>query len=95
MNYSEKIIGDFVCHDVAGIMDCFKNGVNPNAIHNDKPLVLELINMYLRSPNFSKCFKAFVDHGLVFEDKNLAPFLPFSRRMVAIFLKFRKANAKM
>ncbi|MDR6563041.1 MULTISPECIES: ankyrin repeat domain-containing protein [unclassified Arcicella] len=71
MDYLHKIIGDFEIHSVEGIIECFENGIDPNQIHNDKPLVYEMINMYLRSPKFKDCIKAFVDYGLKFEDKVL------------------------
>ena len=71
MDYLQKIIGDFEIHSVEGIKECFENGIDPNQIHKDKPLVYEMINMYLRSPQFKDCIKAFVDYGLKFDDKVL------------------------
>jgi ankyrin repeat protein len=71
MDYLKKLITDIELHSVAGITECFKNGISPNAIHNGKPLIYELINEYPRGPKFKECFKAFVDHGLEFEDKVL------------------------
>lgn len=71
MDYLQKIIGDFEIHSVEGIKECFENGIDPNQIHKDKPLVYEMINMYLRSPQFKDCVKAFVDYGLKFDDKVL------------------------
>ena len=71
MNYLQKIFTDFELHSVAGIKDCFDNGVNPNAIIDGKPLIYGLINMYTRGPLFKDCVKAFVDYGLDFKDKVL------------------------
>ncbi len=71
MEYLQKIIGDFEIHSVDGIKECFKNGVDPNQLYNDKPLIYTLINMYLRGPQFKNCIKAFVDFGLQFDDKVL------------------------
>ncbi len=71
MDYLQKIIGDFEIHSVEGIKECFENGIDPNQIHKDKPLVYEMINMYLRSPKFKDCIKVFVDYGLKFDDKIL------------------------
>jgi len=71
MNYLQKIIIDFELHSVEGIKECFENGVNPNEIVKDKPLIYELINMYSRGPLFKECIKVFVDYGLVFDDKVL------------------------
>jgi hypothetical protein len=71
VDYLNKIIGDFETHSADGIRECFINGVNPNQLHRGKPLVYELINMYLRSPNFKECMRVFVEFGLEFEDKAL------------------------
>jgi ankyrin repeat protein len=71
MDYLQKIIGDFESHDAAGIKTCFENGVNPNQLHKGQPLIYELVNMYLRSPNFKNCIKIFIEHGLQFDDKVL------------------------
>ena len=71
MDYSQKIIGDFEIHSVEGIRECFENGVDPNQYHKGKPLIYEMINMYLRGPKFKNCIQAFVDFGLKFDDKVL------------------------
>lgn len=71
MDALQKIIIAFELHDVAGINEGFRNGVDPNMIHKGKPLVYELINMYTRGPEFKSCVKAFVDFGLEFEDQEL------------------------
>lgn len=71
MNHLQGIITYFELHSVQGIRECFEKGVNPNETVNGKPLVYELINMYSRGPRFKECVKAFVDYGLVFEDKVL------------------------
>jgi len=71
MDYLQKIIGDFETHSVAGIKECFENGVDPNQLYKGKPLIYEMINMYLRGPEFKSCIQTFVDFGLKFEDKAL------------------------
>jgi ankyrin repeat protein len=71
MNYLQKIIIAFEIHSVEEIKECFENGISPNQIHNGKPLIYELINMYLRGPLFKECIKVFVDYGLIFDDKVL------------------------
>ena len=71
MNYFEKIIGDIEEHSVEGIIECFNHGVNPNDHFKNEPLIYELTSEYLRSSRFKNCVKAFVDHGLIFEDKLL------------------------
>ena len=71
MDYLQKIIGEIEEHSVEGIKECFANGVNPNDHFNGEPLIYELTSEYARGPKFKECVKAFVDHGLVFEDKIL------------------------
>ncbi len=71
MNYLEKLIGDIESHDVDGIVECFHHGVDPNCLFRNIPLIYELTSEYGRGPDFKLCVKAFVDHGLVFEDKLL------------------------
>jgi hypothetical protein len=71
MDYLAKIIGDFEILSPEGIKECFENGVNPNQLVKSKPLIYELINMYLRGPKFKDCIKTFVDFGLQFDDKLL------------------------
>ena len=71
INYSEKIIWDIEEHSVEGIRECFANGVSPNDNFRDEPLIFELTSEYTRTPQFKDCVKAFVDHGLIFQDKAL------------------------
>ena len=71
MDYLQKIIGEFEIHSVDGISKCFENGVDPNQMHNGKPLLYELLNMYTRGPKFKDCVQAFVDYGLRFDDRVL------------------------
>ena len=71
MNYLEKIIGEIELHSVDGIKDCFANGIHPNDQFKNQPLIYELLSEYTRTPRFKDCVKAFVDHGLNFEDKTL------------------------
>ncbi|HET6768304.1 MAG TPA: hypothetical protein VFH08_12925 [Chitinophagaceae bacterium] len=71
MNYLQKIVEDIELHSVEGIKECFSNGVNPNDHYRGEPLIYELTSEYARGPKFKECVRAFVDHGLVFEDKKL------------------------
>lgn len=71
MNYLEKIIGDIEEHSVEGIKECFANGVSPNDLYNNEPLIYELTSEYARTPRFKECIKVFADHGLIFDDKAL------------------------
>jgi ankyrin repeat protein len=71
MNWLDKIIGDIEGHDVDGIKQCFENGVSPNVLFRNEPLIYELTSEYARGPRFKDCVKVFIDHGLKFEDKAL------------------------
>ena len=71
MDYLQRIIEEIELHSVEGIKECFANGVNPNDHYKGEPLIYELISEYTRGPKFKGCVRAFVDHGLVFEDKIL------------------------
>ena len=71
MNWFDKIIVDIEGHDVDGIKQCFENGVNPNELFRNEPLIYELTSEYARGPRFKDCVKAFIDYGLKFEDKAL------------------------
>lgn len=71
MDYLQKIIGDFETHSLEGIKECFENGIDPNQFYKGKPLIYEMINMYLRGSGFKKCIQTFVDYGLAFQDKVL------------------------
>jgi hypothetical protein len=71
MDYLNKIIGEIEKHSVDGIKECFSNGVSPNDYFRDEPLIYELTSEYLRSSRFKNCVQAFVDYGLIFDDKVL------------------------
>jgi hypothetical protein len=71
MDDLKKIMNAFERHDAAGIKAEFENGIDPDQMHDGKPLVHHLIDMYTRGPSFKTCIKTFVDHGLHFEDKAL------------------------
>ena len=91
MDYLKKIITAFELHDVNAIKQCFNNGISPNQILNDKPLIYHLINMYTRGPQFKACIKAFVDHGLVFDDKVLLAVLLNDNETLDVLLSEEKA----
>src|SRR5436190_24262903 len=71
MDNLTKIFTAFELHNPDDIKACFENGIDPNQILDDKPLIYGLINMYSRGPMFKQCVIAFVDHGSQFEDKVL------------------------
>jgi len=71
MDYLNRIVEEIEMHSVEGIKDCFNNGVDPNDHYKGEPLIYELTSEYARGPRFKECVKAFVDHGLVFEDRTL------------------------
>ena len=71
MDFLEKIVGEIEEHSVGGIKECFANGVSPNDYFNNEPLIYELTSEYARTPRFKDCVRAFVEHGLEFDDKIL------------------------
>ena len=71
MDYLGKIIIAFELHSVSEIAECFDNGIDPNQLHEGKPLIHQLINMYSRGPMFRECVRVFADRGLEFEDRAL------------------------
>lgn len=71
MDYLHELIIQIELHSVKGIKECFANGVNPNDHFKGEPLIYELTSEYTRSSRFKECVKAFVDHGLEFDDKIL------------------------
>ncbi len=66
-----NIIGAIEEHDVDEIRQCFANGIDPNSLHNNEPLIYELLSEYTRGSRFKDCVKAFVDAGLKFDDTAL------------------------
>jgi len=71
MDYLQKLIVDIEIQSVEGIRECFENGISPNDLHNNKPLIYDLINEYPRGPKFSESVRTFIEYGLSFEDKIL------------------------
>ena len=71
MDYLQKIIEDIETHSVEEIKECFAHEIDPNMYYKDEPLIYELTSEYARGPRFKECVNAFVDHGLVFEDRIL------------------------
>ena len=71
MDDLEKLIINIELHSAEGIRYCFANGIDANDSYNGLPLIYELLGEYTRSPKFKDCVKAFVDHGLRFEDNIL------------------------
>jgi hypothetical protein len=94
MDYLEKIIGDIEIHSVEGIRECFSNGVSPNELFRGEPLIYELTSEYARGPKFKQCVKAFVDHGLVFEDGELLAVLLDDAKSLESFIGTNKTVLK-
>lgn len=70
-NRADDIITLIELHAVDGIRNCFTHGLDVNGLHNNQPLIYELLSEYTRSPRFKNCVKAFVDSGLQFDDRSL------------------------
>ena len=67
-----QILYDIEVHSIGGIRRYFEDGGDPNEIMDDgMPLFTMMVEMYTRTPRFKQCVQAFIDHGLMFEDKAL------------------------
>ena len=66
-----KMLYNIEVHAVEGIQQYFKEGGDPNEVHEGIPLFTTLVEMYYRSEKFKDCVRAFIDAGLKFEDKAL------------------------
>ena len=66
-----QIIYDIETHDIAGIRQCFENGISPNDSYRGNPLIHELIGGYMRGAGFSQCVGVFVEFGMEFSDQGL------------------------
>jgi hypothetical protein len=71
MNKLSELVEQIELHSVDGIRKCFAQGISPNDLFNNEPLIYELTSEYTRTPRFKDCVQAFVDNGLRFEDKAL------------------------
>jgi ankyrin repeat protein len=71
MSNHSQILYHIEVHSVEGIQEYFNNGGDPNEIHEGTPLFTTMVEMYTRTPRFKTCVQAFIDHGLIFEDKAL------------------------
>lgn len=87
MSSLDELIGQIELHNVEGIRKCFSEGINPNDHFRNEPLIYELTSEYTRSPRFKECVKAFVDHGLVFDDPTLLAVLLDDARTLETLLK--------
>ncbi|MBP6687610.1 MAG: hypothetical protein KA160_07095 [Lacibacter sp.] len=67
----DDIITLIELHAVDGMRNCFAHGLDANSLHNDQPLIYELLSEYTRSSRFKDCVKAFVEFGLQFNDSAL------------------------
>jgi len=71
MDYLHELIERIELHSVQGIKECFSHGVSPNDLYKGEPLIYELTSEYTRTERFKDCVRAFVDHGLEFDNKIL------------------------
>ncbi|WP_214226712.1 ankyrin repeat domain-containing protein [Pedobacter sp. B4-66] len=68
MDTLQELVEHIELHFVEGINASFEKGLSPNDSFKGEPLIYELTSEYTRSPRFKSCVKAFVDHGLEFDD---------------------------
>jgi hypothetical protein len=75
-------------HSVEGIQNYFREGGNPNEMHDGIPLFTTLVEMYTRTRRFKDCVQAFVQAGLDFENKSLlAVFLDDAKKLEGIIVE--------
>jgi hypothetical protein len=67
----KQILYLFEIHSAEGIENYFRDGGDPNEVHDGVPLFTSMVEMYTRTPRFKDCVKAFVQAGLVFEHQSL------------------------
>jgi hypothetical protein len=67
----KQVLYSIEVHSVEGIQNYFREGGDPNEVHDGVPLFTTLVEMYTRTPRFKECVKAFVQAGLVFENQSL------------------------
>jgi len=67
----KQILYDMEVHSAEGIQKYFREGGDPNEVHEGVPLFTSMVEMYTRGQNFRDCVKAFVDAGLEFEEEAL------------------------
>lgn len=83
-----QMLYDIEVHSVEGIHRYFKQGGNPNEVHDGIPLFTMMVQMYTRTPRFKDCVLSFIDHGLIFEDKALlAVFIDDADKLKALIEK--------
>ena len=87
MSKLNEIIEQIELHSVDGIRKCFESGVSPNDLFRNEPLIYELISEYTRSPRFKDCVKAFIDHGVNFEDKILLSVLSDNAQQLDSYIR--------
>jgi ankyrin repeat protein len=68
MNLVSKILIAFELNDIEEVSYCLQKGVDINALHEGKPLIYSLINMYSRGPARKACIQKCIDYGLEFPD---------------------------
>ncbi len=83
----EQILYDIEVHSLQGISRYFDQGGSPNEIHNGVPLFTTMVEMYMRSPRFKQCVQAFIEHGLVYQEKALLAVLADDAELLEALIK--------
>ena len=94
MDYLQKLVVDIELHSVEGIKECFENGISPNDLYKNKPLIYELITEYARGPKFKECVHVFINYGLQFEDNILLAVLADNAKELDTLLSSSPAAIK-
>lgn len=84
----KQILYLFEIHSAEGIQNYFREGGDPNEVHDGVPLFISMLEMYTRTPRFKDCVNAFVRAGLVFKHQSLlSVFLDDAERLRRIIVE--------
>ncbi len=58
------LLGAFETHSPEEIVQGFASGIDPNGTFHGRPWLTEFLDMYYRSPEFSRCVRCLIDAGV-------------------------------
>jgi len=92
----KQMLNDIEVHSTDGIRKYFKDGGDPNEIHDGVPLFTTMVEMYTRTPRFKDCVKAFIEAHLQFDDKPLlAVFIDDAEKLEALIINHHSIVSKI
>ena len=91
MTNRATLLHAFEIHSVAMIEDVLSSGMDSNAVIDGKSPLIELVEMYYRSPQFSECVRALVRYGARCDNDALLAVLLDDADLLAAILKINPA----